>query len=299
MFFFFLSDLRSISCLKRLRNWLIFMSVVFIWGSNWSVMKTALSFVGPLNIVFQRLLFSSIVLFPFLFLSSFRIPKDKNTLRRLFILSIINICIAISTHTGLVHEKSGIGAVLTYTQPLFVFCLAVPFLKEKPSSGRILGILFGFSGVIILFLRKELSFSNFTYQSFLMIIGAFLWAVSIIYYKKFLSHVNPIVTNFFQQSIGAAFVSVLSFRTEGFTFPLNINYLFLVLYMSLASSTLAMTLWVFLLREEEATVLSTASFIVPAIALILGNLILNESLGIVSILGIALILSGIYLVNKT
>ncbi|KYH40430.1 MAG: hypothetical protein AYL32_011590 [Candidatus Bathyarchaeota archaeon B26-2] len=228
-----------------------------------------------------------------------KVPRDRETLVKLLLLSLINAFGIISTNTGLVYEKSSIGAVLTYTQPLFVFCLAVLFLKEKSKLSRLLGILIGFSGVLILYLRGDLSITNFSYPSLLLIVGAFTWAVTIVYYKKLLSHVNPVVTNIFQLSVGAIILSALSIPIEGFSFPINETYILLVLYMSLASSSLAMTLWVFLLREEEATVLSTTSFIVPAVALIFGWFFLGENLELNSLLGFILIMTGVYLVNKT
>jgi len=285
--------------LRRLRNWLLFSLIVLIWGSNWSVMKSALYFVGPFNLVFQRFLISSLALSPLLVALREKVPRDRETLVKLLLLSLINAFGIISTNTGLVYEKSSIGAVLTYTQPLFVFCLAVLFLKEKSKLSRLLGILIGFSGVLILYLRGDLSITNFSYPSLLLIVGAFTWAVTIVYYKKLLSHVNPVVTNIFQLSVGAIILSALSIPIEGFSFPINETYILLVLYMSLASSSLAMTLWVFLLREEEATVLSTTSFIVPAVALIFGWFFLGENLELNSLLGFILIMTGVYLVNKT
>jgi len=60
----------------------------------------------------------------------------------------------------------------------------------------------------------------------------------------------------------------------------------------------ALTLWVLLLREEEATVLSSSSFMVPVAAIIFGWLILGETVEPKVLFGSALILAGVYMVNK-
>jgi len=64
------------------------------------------------------------------------------------------------------------------------------------------------------------------------------------------------------------------------------------------ASAVALTLWVSLLREEEATVISASSFVIPMVALVFGWILLRETIELESILGFALILAGTYLVNK-
>jgi len=279
----------------RLRNWIIFFSVASLWGSNWSVMKMGLSYVSPLVFVLQRFLFSAVVLSPVPLLLHKKIPRDRVTLCNLLILCLIDALGVTVTNIGLVGESSGIGAVLTYTQPLFVFCLAIPFLKERVTATKLLGTVIGFVGVAILFLGR---IGSFTFNSTLaLILGAFLWAVTIVYYKGFLSHVDPFITSFFQLSIGVLPLAILTLITGDFTFPGDPTYLGIILYASVGASAIGWTGWTFLIKEEDATVLAGSSFIVPLMALIFGWQLLGETIHTESILGSALILIGVYLVN--
>jgi len=277
---------------------MLFLIVVLIWGSNWAVMKSGLTYVDPLNFVFHRFLFSAIALSPLLIALRKRIPRDGKNLAKLILMGAISASGIVSTNTGLVYEKSGISAIITYAQPLFVFCMAVPFLKEEAKLSRILGILIGFSGVIMLSIKEVGFFESFNYSSFLLIVGAFLWAVSIVYYKRILSHIDPIVTNILQMIVGALLLAPLSVVLWGFYFPYSPAYLPIILYASIGASGVGLTLWIFLLREEEATVLSSSSFIIPLVALFFGWLLLGESLDVKSLFGAALIMAGVYLVNK-
>jgi len=285
--------------LKRLRNWFFLLLVVLVWSTNWPVMKSGLEYVAPLDFVLHRFLFSALALSPFVIVLKGRIPKDKETLSRLLLLGLINVLGVVLTNMGLVYEKSGIGAVLTYTQPLFVFCMAVPFLKEKAKGSRILGLPAGFLGVAALSLGKTGSIGTSITSSILLVGGAFLWAVTIIYYKKLLSHVDPIVTNIIQLAVGAATLAPLSALTGGFHFPLSAEYVAIVLYAAMAASGLGLTIWLYLLKDEEATVLSSSSFIVPMSALFFGWLLLGEIVELSSLFGAVLILVGVYLVNRT
>ena len=284
--------------MRRSRNWLLFFIVVLIWSSNWSVMKSGLRYVEPLTFVFHRFLISSLFLSPSMILLSRKIPRKRSDLFRLILLSVINASGILSTNIGLVGEKSGLSAVITYTQPLFVFCMAVPLLNEKASADRILGIIIGFLGVIAISARGENIFNSLTSSTLFLLLGAFLWAASTIYYKKFLSHIEPIIANIFQLGLGAVLLGLISITLEEPKFPVSTGYLFIVLYASIGASAIGFSIWIQLLREEEATVLSSSSLIVPMFALFFGWLLLGENVDLQSLAGAILTILGVYLVNR-
>lgn len=280
------------------RSYALFTLMVLIWGSNWTAMKVGLRFVGPLNLVAQRLLLASVALLPALVWKRRNLPRDGHTWIMLLMLSLINAVGMASTNIGLLYESSGLSSLLTYTQPLFVFCLATLFLNEEISVVKVLGVVIGFAGVATLYIDK-FYFQAASLESFLFLIfGAFLWAITVIYYKRFLSHVEPAIVNIVQFPIGSAFLIPLASIIDGLAFSWDALYLFSILYMSLFGSAVASTIWLLLIREEEVTIISTSSFIVPVIAVLFGWLFLGESVGYNSILSIILVLSGVYLVNK-
>jgi len=261
-------------------------------------MKSGLSYAKPLTFVFHRFLFSSLFLLPSILLLRGKFPRKREDLIKLLLLSVINASGMLSTNIGLVGEKSGLSAVITYTQPLFVFCMAVPFLNEKAKKFKIAGVLIGFLGVIAISLRGKVLLDSLTSSIFFLLLGAFLWAVSTVYYKKSLSHIEPIITNVFQMSLGAILLGLLLIPSGEIGFPASMNYLMMVLYASIGASAIAFTIWIQLLREEEATVLSSSSLIVPMVALFFGWLLLGESVELQALMGAALVTFGVYLVNK-
>ncbi len=273
--------------------------MVLIWGLNWSVSKRGLSYVGPFNLLLHRFALSTLVLFPLLASSWRKIPRDKNTLAKLLVLGVINSLNLAFTYSGMVYEDSGISSVLTFTQPLFVFCLAVLLLRGETTSNRFLGALVGFSGVLVISLGRLSSSVNFLRAIPPLLTGAFLWAVVTVYYKKTLTHVDPVVANAFQAVIGAAFVASWALAFEGLSFPLITEYIFLIVYTSIFGAGLALTLWMFLLAKEDATVLSSSSFIIPVAALLIGWSILGERVELAPLIGIALVITSVYLVNKS
>jgi len=190
------------------------------------------------------------------------------------------------------------GAVLTYTQPLFVFCLASLFLKEEAKTTRLLGVVIGFIGVTVLFLREYSSLTALSYPDLMMLLGAFTWAVTTVYYKKFLSHLNPTLANTFLLGVGVLPLAALSLSREAFTFQWTGTYVGIVLYSSLGASAIGSTIWLTLLKEEDAVTLSASSLIVPIVAILFGWQLLGENIEVESLIGSSLVLIGVYLVNR-
>ncbi len=272
--------------------------MILIWGSNWAVMKTGLKITDPLNFAMQRLLLAALVLSPTLPLLRKQIPKDKKIWLHLVVLAIINAACMSFTNLGLLSEKSGISSVITYTQPLFVFVFAFTLLGEKISATRLSGIILGFCGVSVIYLTRDSLTITFSYAILFLLLGAFLWAVTIIYYKKFLSHTNPVITNIITFTIGGLLISMFVASSEGFSFTTTGNYLLIILYNAIGASTIAWTIWIYLIKEEQTITVSGSSLLVPMVALISGWILLGEIIDLTSVIGFVLVLAGVFLVNR-
>jgi len=270
--------------------------MVLLWSLNWSVMKMGLGVVSPLTFVLHRFVISVLSLMVLLLLLRPPRPKGPGVFRNLLIAGLLNLGNFAIMNIGLASYGSGLSAVLMYTHPLFVFSLAVAFLHVETSRAKLIGTLIGFLGVLVLFSEAG-SFSTISLPAVLLIIGALVWAANTIYCKRFLNHVNAIYSNTLQTAVGIPFLAVLSFTFDK-PAVYSSNYLAIVIYAGIGASTIGATVWYFLLTKENATTLASSSLIVPMLALVFGWLILGENLDIRSLIGCALVLAGIYLVNR-
>jgi drug/metabolite transporter (DMT)-like permease len=273
--------------------------MAILWGSSWSITKKGLEFVPPLNFASQQFLISTVVLMPFVMASRDRLPKNSRVLGRVIIFSLLNAVSIALVNLGLLHESSGIGAVLVFTQPLMVFGISIILLHEKARTLRLLGVLTGLAGTTIISLKEGAGLVlPFSQATLLLILGAFAWALASVYYKKHLDNLDPIGTTALQFAVGSIVLSAFSMASEGFVFPLVSEYLGILLFVSLGSSIIGTVIWLYLLGKENATTLSSYGFVVPIIALIFGWWLLGESITGRYYLGTILIISGIYLVQK-
>ncbi len=281
----------------RPRSWLLFVTMVLLWASNWSVMKRGLSLAPPFTFVFHRFLLSLVALLVLLLFVRPPMPRDWGTLGKIVVVSLFNVGSFAATNIGLSSYSSGMGAVLTYTQPLIVFGLAAVFLNEETSKLRLAGTVLGFLGVSVLFLETSSSFM-LSLPAMIMILGAFFWAANTVYYKRFLNHVDAVFLNVLQMAIGLPFLGGFSLALENPSVSFSATYLEIVLYAGVGASAIGTTLWLFLLRDEDATALAGSSFIVPIMALGFGWWLLGETVDVKSLIGSILVLTGIYLVNQ-
>jgi drug/metabolite transporter (DMT)-like permease len=268
--------------------------MALILSISWPVAKIGLTLAPPLNFTLHRLMLSALALSPLLIFLVKKIPHDQKTVLKLSILAICSALSLAATCIGLVYEASGISAILTYTQPLFVFCLSA--LRSEAKIAKLAGILVGFCGIVVFSIGPSNQFEII--GSCFLITGAFLWAVATVYYKQALGHVDPFVTSVLQQALGAVLLVPLVSAFEGFSFPLTAVYTQVILWLSVFGNGVTVVLWFFLVREEDVVAVSSSGFLVPLMAIFFGWVLLREPLGPRVLLGMVLILTGVYVVNR-
>jgi len=289
---------RAYGSLKSLKNSIMLLVVVIIWGGNWVNMKIGFNYVTPLNYLFQRFFFSAIMIAPFLLFLKNGIRKDFKVITNVIILCVIYAFSVIFMMLGLESESSGISAIVTFTQPLFVFGLSAVFLKNEITKMKVAGVLVGFAGIGMIYLEKVGSKGEITLSILFLLLSALLWAVTIVYYKIISEAVHPYWISFSQVAIGSIVVLPFALLTGGIKFIYELPYILSIVYLTVLSTVLAFFLWFYLLKNEDATTVSSSSLMIPVIALVSGVFILGETVNLYQVIGVLMVLTGIYLVNR-
>ena len=281
----------------KYKNRMLFAAMVSLWGLGWPIMKIGLDSSYPFIFIAHRLLFASIFLLALNILTKTRMPTDWKTLKGILIYSLFSTLSFASTTVGLASHGSGFVSVLMYSQPIMVFILSVRFLGEKFSVPRLFGIALGFSGVAALFLQD--GGATLSWTAFLVLIGALFWAVGTVYYKRKLQSLDAQVVNLAQVALTLIVMFGISMLTEPLFEAWSITYLATLAYAGIGAAGVGMTIWLVLLEDKEATLLSGSSLIVPVLALFFSWILIGEELNLQVLLGAVLVLGGVYLVNKT
>lgn len=202
------------------------------------------------------------------------------------------------------YVSSGLAAVLFGTAPLFVVIFAhILIEEEKITRWKLIGIVFSFVGMLVIFRQELSSVFNWNTQSSVFgtlaeVASAAATALAIVVYKRFYAEIDRVVNLLVQSIVGFAFLLILGLVWEKWsTTYFTPSATMAIVYLGLVS-TLPFIGYYWLLEKSSVISVSMITFITPILALVFGWMLLGEQLNGGVILGGALILTGVYLTSK-
>jgi drug/metabolite transporter (DMT)-like permease len=283
-------------------NWALFILLSIIWGSSFILMKAGMNELSPYQVASIRILSAGLVLIPFARRALREIPKNKmllviaSGLLGSFFPAYL-FCIA---ETKLDSSLAGILNALT---PFFVVLLGMSFFQMKANAVKITGLVVGFIGLCLLATVSadgQLHFQNISYSLYILLATAMYGLnVNLIgRYMQGISSLNIASLAFVFLVIPCIIILAL---TGYFTLPLANKP---VLLSSLASIVLgvmgtavASIMFYMLVKRAGALFATMVTYGIPFVAVMWGVLY-GESVNVMQVGALAIILLGVYLVNK-
>ncbi len=278
-----------------------FVLICLIWGSTWLAIRLGLNSLSPLISSGLRFSLASIFIFALMKFQNISLQTDRLSIKLYIILAIFSFVIPF----GLVYWAeqfipSGLASIVFAIMPFSVIIFSkLLFPKQIVPFNQIVGVILGFSGVVIIFsenLSLDLS------QQLLGIVAIFLsalmqGAIGVIV-KKHGYHLNPLSMNFVP-----LFSSGLILVSGAFLFEDSAKWLFddygigSIIYLAFFGTVVTFTTYYWLLKRMSVVILSLTAFITPIIAVLLGWIILNEHFSLQTLFGSSLVLIGILFAN--
>jgi drug/metabolite transporter (DMT)-like permease len=280
----------------------LFAVLCLIWGSTWLGIKIGLEDSPPFLSAGFRFLIATTFLFIWAKKKGVKFSDYKAQALKILIPGFFMYYLSYSlVYWGEQYINSGLTAVLFATLPFFVAIFATLFLKEEKLNWfRLFGLIIGFSGILLIF-RDSLSLKgeNLFYGMVGIILSAGFSAYASVRVKRDLYSVEPIVISVFQMGLGTLLLLGSGFLFEKIAdFKLTYKSIGALLYLSFFGSAFAFMSYYWLLKRIEVTKLSLIAFITPIVALLLGWLVLGESISGYLISGTVLVIIGIWLVTR-
>jgi drug/metabolite transporter (DMT)-like permease len=289
---------------KKLINWSIFILLSVIWGSSFLLMKIGMKAgsvqLSPYQVASLRMVFSGIVLIPFAFKAIQNIPKNK---LGLVILSGIigNFIPAYLFCIAETKIDSALAGILNSLTPLFTIIVGMIVFKIKIDPKKIGGILLGLIGLCISIVAgKTLHFENFSYSIFI-IIATVCYGLNVNMVGKYMQNISAIniASLAFSFSIipGLIILYVTGYFNYDFTNPALLNATVASGTLGVINTSIASILFYILVKRAGILFASTVTYAIPFVSLVMG-LLYNETIHPLRLLGLAIILWGVYIVNK-
>jgi drug/metabolite transporter (DMT)-like permease len=230
-----------------------------------------------------------------------RVPLSPEAKKVYLVLGTVSFGVCYSlVYWGEQFIPSGLCSVLFAAYP---FCVALfsHFLleRERLTSFKIAGIILGIAGLIVIFSGDLLlSDSSAVPGMAAVLLSTVLQARVLVLIKKHGQAIDPFAMNFVGMTLGTVVLLLLGFTLErGRPVLLDGAAVGSVLYLAAVGSVLAFVTYYWLLKRIEAVYLSLTSFINPIVAVILGAVLLGESLAVRTAAGAALVLVGLLTAN--
>lgn len=279
-----------------------FIFLGIIWGSNFIYMKLASELISPLQVVFLRVLFGFVPVYLYaLMLKKIKLSHLKYSFH-FFIMSLLGTSLYyyfFVKSTSLL--PSAITGAISGSIPIFTFLFSLIFLKdEKTTKTKLLGILLGFFGVILISKPYQSSFDVNLWGIYYVLVGSIFIGTSFVYAKKFIMPLKLHFSALCAYQLGFALLGlfvVVSF--DGISNILTNNHVFLGVSIGLGflGTGIAFIIYYYIIEKLGAIKASSSSYLPPVVALIIGYFI-KEDINFIDIFATIIIFAGVFLINK-
>jgi drug/metabolite transporter (DMT)-like permease len=283
---------------RRALNIAGFVLLCIIWGSTWLVIKVGYGGLGPFNVAGVRFAIAAAILAVVVPIAGARWPRGR---AEWTLVTVVGVLLFVGDY-GLIYWAeqyidSGLTAILFGTFPLLTMAFAHVYVPGERLTRRTLaGGMAASLGVVALF-GDRLHFDASNTWPMAAIVGAAACAAaSNVAIKRHGGAIHSAALNASSMLIGAVLLLTLSWWTgEGVTIPPDPLSWAAVGYLAIVGSVIAFLIYFSLLKTWKATTLSFFGVFTPAVALLLGALVLHERLTLWSLAGSVLILGGVSL----
>jgi drug/metabolite transporter (DMT)-like permease len=284
-------------------EWVLLVTLSVLWGGSFFFVGVAVKELPPLTIVALRVALAAPVLHLIICITGVRLPRTRTVWTAFFGMAVLNNVLPLVLIVwGQSHIASGIASILNATTPLFAVVVAQCLTAdEKMTAGRVSGVIVGFAGVAVMTGGAALeSFDVGVLAQLAILLAALSYACAGVFGRRFRAMgVAPLAAATGQTiAASAILVPVTLVVDQPWMLPRpSMSTFGAVLGLALLSTALAYTLYFRILATAGATNLLLVTFLIPVSAILLGILVLGETLQAGHIAGMALIGLGLAAVD--
>ena len=293
--------------------WGGFWLLALIWGSSFLFIRIGVEQLPAFQLVFIRTGIAAVGLIMVVYLRGKRLPTDWRSIGDLLVLGVVNTVLPFALITwGEMHIESGLASVLQGTAALFTLVVAhFTFADERISLRKLVGLLVGFLGVVVLASRStagEIVQSDATMHllgQLAIIVASFCYALGGTYGRKAMQHrLDPVVVAAGAMTVAALISGIIAWVSPllGGPPPISLSQLTPSVLGAVLALGLVNTFGAYLIYYPLVSVLGAArtsmvTYVIPIVGLVLGAIFLGELVDLRLVIGTLLIVGGIGIVN--
>ena len=272
-----------------------------IWGSSFFNIKIATYSFEPFTLALIRVIFASLFLLVFSFFYKIKINAFSKEWKIYALVGLCNIAIPFSLiAVGTNKVDSYLAAILMSTTPLTGSILAHIFTKdEKITFLKSVGIIIGFTGVLLLFFDKIILNKDNYFFAFVILVGSTFYSIAGILILKRMKNSGNLNVTTSTMIWALIFLFPIAFIFEK---PFNSNptldSVLSLIYLGSVATGFAWWLRFKILMKNGLIFQTQVAYLIPIFGVIFGVLFLNEQITWNVLTSLIIIILGIYIVKK-
>ena len=271
-------------------------TVYLVWGSTYLAIRVTDRTMPPLLMSSMRFLIAGVALYVFASRG-----RARPTAREWIAAAIVGAALLLVGNGGVAWAEtrldSGFAALIVALIPLYVALFDRVFFGRRLATIAVVGLVIGFAGVALLVRPGG---GGDTLAGLVLVATTSAWAAGSLYARGAPLPRSPLLSASMQMLAAALFLGIAGLaagevsdvRASSFQTKPLIAFAYLVLVGSL----IAFSAYAWLLKNVRISTVATYAFVNPVVAVILGTLFLNESIGISTIVAGGAIVTAVVLI---
>jgi drug/metabolite transporter (DMT)-like permease len=274
--------------------------VYFVWGSSFIATKVMVTDEPPLVTAGLRFTLAGILLAAFATWRYGPPVLSRTEIGHVLTMAFLAVLVSNACHViAMQTVQSNTAALLNATPALWIAWLGTFGPRKRPLTGaQRLGLMIGLAGVLMILAPKGgLRVAGLGWQ-LVILLGCLSWSLGTIYLRNSGAANPPLMFVALQMLAGGLGLLLAAALTrESFDFDWTPRALAAFLFLTLASSCLAYSAYAWLTVHASPVVVGSYGYVCPAVAALLGWLVLDEALSWIQVAGMGVILAGVALVT--
>ena len=282
---------------KPQRSWLIDFSILaLIWGASFLFIAVAGHALPPVGVTFFRMAFGALALFVLIKLAKQRIPLSKKVLLHTFVAGLVMSAFPFTLFAfAELHVSSGLAGMVNAATPVMtVLAIMIAFRDQKPTRVQLIGLSVGILGTLVLLGVWQGFGENDPLAIGALILATMFYGFGSPYIRKYVSPLGlPNQVAVFLQLTTASIVTLPVYLSGPlFTGTPDLASIGSILTLGVVGTGVAYVFYYRIIDAAGSTIASSVTIVQPVVAVILGMLVLQESLNWFEVLGGLVIIFG-------
>lgn len=266
---------------------------VICWGSNFIFGTILVNYFQPMEIAFLRLIFINLFLFVFLFKSVRNFKSIKTVILSFMLIGFIGVTLNHWTfYASLTKADPVTAALILATAPICTSLMNFFVFKEEKSFAFWVWSLLSFIGVILVILKKgKISFGEGEAYIFLTMLTFSIFMIMI---ERNANKFSTSVITFYSSFFGMIFMAgLLPFAEVNLIRTAPSDIWILLIATAIIMHGICPVIWNYCITKVGSTNTSLLLNLEPFIAMVVGYIVLKESVSVLQFMGSLLILVSV------